>query len=427
MAKGKIGGLINRMIMGSEKSEGYARSTLPSNRWGLFWDILKGSWTRLLGVNLLILLFFIPLVLVLVYNQAYASYVGGNTPFSQNIGIGYPVIPDMTGVTEQVNVMVTTSTYLFVPLAAVIAAIGVAGGAYVIRNMVWTEGIFVANDFWRGIKQNFGVIVGALLLYSIFFVLSKISLAYTDLMLALGQSQAWLLWIAKGATYIVLALATVMVFWMISMGVTYQLSFWKLIKNAFLMTISLIPTNIFFLFLSLISVILTFLGGIFTTIGILLPFTFGFSVGLLVWTDYSHWVFDKFINDRVPGAQKNRGIYEKVNKDDAESIKRYKEQMQQFGRSALTTRPIKPITDDELKLVELPATFNREDLKKLQESKEAIYKDAEEYVEAHKDDEQYQLTEEEKKLEDEREKRKEEARKLLEKKEKKSRRKKESK
>ena len=62
MAKGKIGGLINRMIMGSEKSEGYARSTLPSNRWGLFWDILKGSWTRLLGVNLLILLFFIPLI-----------------------------------------------------------------------------------------------------------------------------------------------------------------------------------------------------------------------------------------------------------------------------------------------------------------------------------------------------------------------------
>lgn len=42
---------------GLGKSEGYARSTLPSNRWGLFWDILKGSWTRLLGVNLLILLF----------------------------------------------------------------------------------------------------------------------------------------------------------------------------------------------------------------------------------------------------------------------------------------------------------------------------------------------------------------------------------
>ena len=424
MAKGKIGGLINRMIMGSEKSEGYARSTLPSNRWGLFADIFKGNLTRLLGINLLILVFFIPLFLVLFYKQSYGLYVGGNTPFSQNIGIGYPIIPDMTGVTEQVNVMVVLRTYVFLPLAAVIAAIGVSGGAYVIRNMVWTEGIFVANDFWRGIKQNFGVIVGALVLYSVFFLLGKISLSYTDLMLALGQDDEWLLWIAKGATYIVLGLLTIMTFWMISMGVTYQLSFWKLLKNSFLMTISLLPTNIFFLFLSLLAFILAYLGSFLTVIGYLLIVTYGFSVGLLAWTDYSHWVFDKYINDKVPGAQKNRGIYEKVGKDDAESIKRYKEQMQQFGRSSLTTRPIKPITDEELTLVELPATFNRSDLKRLQESKDAIYKDSEEYVLAHKDEEQYQLTEEEKQMESDREKRKEEARKLLEKKEKKARRKK---
>ena len=190
------------------------------------------------------------------------------------------------------------------------------------------------------------------------------------------------------------------------------------------MTISLLPTNIFFLFLSLISFILVYIGSVFTMIGYILILTFGFSVGLLAWTDYSHWVFDKYINDKVPGAQKNRGIYEKVGKDDAESIKRYKEQMQQFGRSNLTLRPIKPITDEELTLVELPATFNRSDLQRLQESKEAIYKDSEEYVLAHKDEEQYQLTEEEKQMEADREKRKEEARKLLEKKEKKARKKK---
>ena len=34
-------------------------------------------------------------------------------------------------------------------------AIGISGGAYVMRNMVWTEGIFVANDFWRGVKLNY--------------------------------------------------------------------------------------------------------------------------------------------------------------------------------------------------------------------------------------------------------------------------------
>ena len=36
-------GLIARMLEGKEKSEEYARSTLPTNRWQLFWDIFKGN------------------------------------------------------------------------------------------------------------------------------------------------------------------------------------------------------------------------------------------------------------------------------------------------------------------------------------------------------------------------------------------------
>ena len=39
-----------------------------------------------------------------------------------------------------------------------------------------------------------------------------------------------------------------------------------------------------------------------------------------------------------------------------------------YGRSQLTRRPIKPITDDELQLMELPQSFSRKDLQKLQES-----------------------------------------------------------
>ena len=59
--KKKGGGLINRLMLGKEKSEGYARSTLPSNRWELFWDILKGRLGKLVIINLLMVLFLIPL------------------------------------------------------------------------------------------------------------------------------------------------------------------------------------------------------------------------------------------------------------------------------------------------------------------------------------------------------------------------------
>ena len=68
MAKTK-GGFYNRILLGKEKSEDYARNTLPSNRWELFWDILKGRFTKLIGVNLLMILFFLPLFFLLFYHQ----------------------------------------------------------------------------------------------------------------------------------------------------------------------------------------------------------------------------------------------------------------------------------------------------------------------------------------------------------------------
>jgi hypothetical protein len=49
-------------------------------------------------------------------------------------------------------------------------------------------------------------------------------------------------------------------------------------------------------------------------------------------------------------------------------------------QSALSSRPIKPITDDELQLAELPTMFNRKDIEKLNESRQAIEEDNKRYV-----------------------------------------------
>lgn len=416
MAQKKKRGLVDRLIMGSEKSEGYARASLPSNRWELFWDILKGRFSKLVIINVLTLLFFIPLIFLIFMSDQYYAYFGSLSGFSQNLGPGYPAINDMTGVAESIAIVVDRQFLLFLPIILIIAAVGVSGGAYVIRNMIWTEGIFVANDFWKGVKQNFFVVMLGMLVFSLIYYASQLSIGYVDLLIATGNgSEVWLN-IVKAVTYIALAFIFVMLCWIVSMGVTYDIKFLKLVKNAFVMTIGLLPMNIFFAFLGLLPFIVLELGGIFQIIGIVIVVLFGFSWFLLIWTDYSQWAFDKFINDKVPGAQKNRGIYEKVSKNDAEAIKRYREQITQasLGRSTLTRRPIKPITDDELQLVELPQSYGRADLQRLQESKDAIYKDSEEYVKEHQNEPQYQLTEEEKKFEEEREARKEEARLALE-------------
>ena len=164
---GKISGFINRLIVGSEKSEGYARASLPSNRWELFWDIFKGRFWKLVVINLLVLLFFVPLFLLLfVRSTAIAGY-GASMPFAQGLGVGYQAPVSLVGYEQQIVVNVNSMVYLVLPIALAIAALGVSGGAYVVRNMVWTEGIFVANDFWRGIRQNIKQILLIALLYSL--------------------------------------------------------------------------------------------------------------------------------------------------------------------------------------------------------------------------------------------------------------------
>lgn len=396
MATKKKGGLINRLIMGSEKSETYARSTLPSNRWGLFWDIVKTRFTKLILINLLMLLFLLPVFIILLLKTLSLSSLGMQYPFSQNIGIGYPAFPLVQGLSEAVNLQ-SSMIYCLLPIAAIIAAVGVAGGFYIVRNIVWTEGIFVANDFWRGIKLNFVQILITAVIYSLLVWLSEYMTAFASYAKAIGSANNFLLTASVVCNYIVMAFVTIMVCYMLTICVTYKCSYFQLIKNAFFLTLGLLPQNIFFIFLGLIPVWLMLIFGatnsILGQIGLILFIFIGPILFTLVWTNYNQWVFDKFINDKVPGAKKNRGIYEKVGKNDSKSLQQYKEQMEKFATTSIfSTKPIKPITDEDIKLVELPTTFNRADLQRLQESKQAMIEDNKRYIEEHMNDKNVEST-----------------------------------
>ena len=120
---------------------------------------------------------------------------------------------------------------------------------------------------------------------------------------------------------------------------------------------------------------------------------FGLSLMLLIWLDYTQWAFDKFIESKREGGKVNRGIYEKVNKkggSQSKAVQEYQQNLEEAMsvKSDLSSRPIKPITDD-LKVYELPESFSRDDLRKLRESKEAIVEDTQKYAEEHMNDEKY--------------------------------------
>lgn len=407
-------GLITRLLEGKEKSEEYARSTLPTNRWQLFFDIFKGNLSKIVIVNLLTLVFFIPMFAVIILSGMMADYNGSIYPFAANMGIGYPAYDGLQGLSSSIAIYGDFTMYIGIMVSVLIAAIGLAGGMYVIRNMVWTEGIFVANDFWRGVKLNYKNALQTGLFFCTVLLVCTSMINFSNFTMETGNLSKWnaaLLRFSQATSYVFIIIALIMSLWMIAIGVNYKMTFFVMLKNSFLIGLGTLPQTVFFGVLALLPFAILLIGGsLFIMIGILLVILIAFSYALLVWLDFAQWVFDKYINPKIEGARVGRGIYSKdggapVGGDDSAASLEYQRIILAHGRSRLVARPIKPI-DDSMQIYELPQAFTREDLKRLRESKQNIAEDTEAYAEEHKNDLRYveynrQFDEREKALQEE--------------------------
>ena len=390
-------GFVARMLEGKERSEESARSTLPTNRWQLFWDIFKGNFGKIVKVNLLILVFFIPMLAMLGLRALMNEVNNISYPFGASLTIGYPAMPVSKGLSEWVAMQTNVYFYFGLILSMFIASVGLAGGMYVIRNMVWTEGIFVGNDFWRGVKLNYKNALQTSLLFTTILFLCGMLINVSNYVLAVDtitKGQKILMQISQGTSYLCIFLGAVMSLWMIALGVNYELKFVTMVKNAFLITIGTFPQTLFFSVLALLPFgLLAINQPSLIMIAVMIIVLFAFAYALLVWLDFAQWVFDKYINPKIQGAKVGRGIYNKedgtpVMESDSAAALEYRRSIVEQGRSRLVARPIKPI-DDPLQVYELPQSFTREDLKRLRESKQTIAEDTEAYAEEHKNDARY--------------------------------------
>ena len=380
-------GFLNRLIMGKERDEDYARSTLPSNRWALGWDIFKGSLGKLCKINLLVIATAIPIIiLILMKNVTFTSAIMSK-PFSQNMGIGYPVMPELANLGDAIKYQTDVNFYKFLPLAAVVLALGLSGAFYVIRNMVWAEGVFVSADLGHGIKKNFFTYAVTLFIYTFILSLGMIFVARINYDLAAGASNAGVLRFSRVCIFIGIGLFSIMALYMMTISATYECSFPRLVKNAFILTFALLPQNVFFVLLAFLPFMLLLFnwGQMIYMIAIVLLMLLSASTAILIWTNYSQYVFDKYINDKVEGAIKNRGIYAKQKPNEQEE-KINKTMLKELAKDRLLSTKQKPVTDEEITLTELPETFKREDLIKLAEEKKAMDEDAKRWAEEHKDE-----------------------------------------
>jgi len=373
MAKGK--GLVYRLTMGRDDRPDFDVSKLPSNRFQLFKDVFFTRFGALVKINLLVMLFALPAIaIILIFTMFLIPIHIGTLPYSGNLGIGYPQVENLNLDVSAITLMYNFMMFALLTPAIVIAAIGLAGGFNVIKLLAWGEGVSVFAHFFSGIKKHFKQfflcgIIFALLISVIAFNLQFFA-EMVENPLPFNFPVGLLRILGIAFCLITIIILTCMIMFVTTQAATYKLKLWGLFKNSFLLSIALLPKNLLVLAISAMPLILMmfpFIGMFAMPIFIVI----GFSFIILLWTVYAHHIFDKYINDKIEGAEKNKGLHIPT-----EEEKQAKEERRRKATNVRFANPKKkkPVTSVEegSTFEPLSTTFNRSDLHRLAEEKEQV-------------------------------------------------------
>lgn len=247
-----------------------------------FFILYKRDFSRLLSVNILMVLGNFPVLFLIV---ALSGLVSNELVYPSNDAFGvFSGILEMEGYSAPTLALngilgslgtanaYTPLTYLFFGLGALLFfTFGLVnvGTTYILRNMVKGEPVFVWSDFWyairRNLKQGF--------FFGILDLLILLLIPYNVMLLTQGSGfgNGILFWlnIVFGLTY--LAMRAYIYIQM----VTFDLSIYKILKNALIFSVVGFKRNFVAflgkLFLVFITVILAY-SGVLLSLAIVLPF-----------------------------------------------------------------------------------------------------------------------------------------------------------
>ena len=395
-------GFFNRLIMGSDNMPDFTPAQLPKTRWGLFADVFKNKLFEIFKLSLWGDLFLLPLVVFFIFNfintRAYNIYI----PYDANIGIGFPLETD--AIIRGQSFAFTSefqSLLIMIPLIVVLF-LGMAGALYVMRRLVWGEPVTVTRHFFKGIKDNWKCAVVTGLLFSMSLFIMMFSFLIFGMLDNAGFINILMIIIAVIQLILVCGVAL----FAMTQSVTYKMKIKQILSNGFVFGFALVAQNVFFLFIAFFPVIIPEILALFSAstrftiapIFYILYAILGVGFSMLVLTVYSQYAFDKYLNDRVEGAKKNRGMYVMTPEEEKRlEIERIKTHNVVYG-AAYVAKRLSSINEGA-GITPLSASYSRADLQKLSEEKNRI-KDE---VEKERAEAEAQIAEEIKKYDEEQE------------------------
>lgn len=203
-----------------------------------------------------------------VFTALYGAMTASDTPITSALFGVFGTKGELSMPTPATNVFWWLSLLIFLTFGLVNI-----GASYILRNMVKGEPIFMWSDFWYAIKKNLrqGIILGALDLLFMLLIAYDIVFFYSNL----GN---FMLGVFFWFSLFAAILYCFMRYYMYIVTVTFDLSIFKILKNALIFAILGFKRNIMALLGTAVFVLITsYIFALFVPLGIIIPFVLLFG------------------------------------------------------------------------------------------------------------------------------------------------------
>ena len=270
--------VVERSLYGNNNVD-FNDALLPKTRKAQFGYILKNNWLKLFYVNMIIFIFFIPAIL-----YGFIKTINYNN-----------LIKDMTqqqifdGLFEMNLVR-----YLVFSLLLMLGFVGLSGGSFIIRKLIFDEVVTIKSDFLKGIKYS----AKQFMLFGLFFGLTTFAFDYSIRYLSYLKINPLFQIMLMVMICIITVVLIISIMYMMNLSNLYVMKMGDIIKYGLLLSFKHFFKNIG---LALIAFVPVFIWGVvthitFMLIPVLLLFIFGFVYILLLFSLMAMYSFDKFIN-----------------------------------------------------------------------------------------------------------------------------------
>lgn len=302
-----FGKFMNNYYYGKSGKGDYNKEDLPTNRWQLFWEMLRVRLSGLCRLNLMYLVAWLPTMLVLLFGITgiLTGLLGEDGELVANADV-------------LLMGMVQTTLLLLVPCIT-ITGIATPGVAYVTRNWSRDEHAFIWSDFKDAVKLNWKQGVLTALITGILPLAVWVGWDFYGEMA--NTTSVWMI-VPQVLVLMIGILWSLAVTYMHPLIVTYQLKFKDVLRNAFLLAIARLPMSVGIRLLHclplMIAVLLALVvNPLYCVMGLFFYYALiGFGLSRFITASFTNAVFDKYINSQIEGAVVNRGLNTEVEDDD---------------------------------------------------------------------------------------------------------------